>query len=286
MRIYLDLTFALNFLLCFIILFCHEIIFNNKIPLFRKILASVIGSGYSVLMIIYPRADGFLLKFFIFLLVSLVCFKFYSLEYFIKRVISLLVLSFIAAGLLYWFMFEKKGNFYMVNPMVDLGKINKLFIFLFGLVILIPLVRVFIFNIKSLFNNPNLLYKIEVIIGESRVLLKGFVDTGNSLYDPVSKLPVIIVNSVKLKGLLGEKWDQWLEKGEIWDIPMDSEYKVCFVPFKSMGGEEIMIAIKPDKIFIHNDLGQHPAHCLIGLNLKNKRMHPGVDALIHPSIVT
>lgn len=287
MKIYLDLTFILNFLLCMLIFTLHDLVFSEPVPVVRKILASLIGSLYSILLILYPSVfSNNLLKIILFVLICGAAFSIKPIEIFIKKSLSLFTISFLGAGVLYWLMMDTVGLVSFINPVFDVKKTSQLIFFLLGIVIFVPLTRVFILNVKNLFNSKNMLYQLEITLKGRKVRVKGFMDTGNSLYDPVSKLPVVIVNGSSLRELLGREWENWLSKGELWNVPTQSDVRIYFVPFNSMGGEEILVAIKADEVLLIGEDNEKNANCLVGLNTKNNRMHPGVDALIHPSIVS
>ena len=47
--------------------------------------------------------------------------------------------------------------------------------------------------------------RLEACIGEHTLHFTGLIDSGNQLYDPITKTPVMIVNIEKLKVVLGEE---------------------------------------------------------------------------------
>ncbi|WP_246451981.1 sigma-E processing peptidase SpoIIGA [Alkalicella caledoniensis] len=283
---YLDLTFIVNFLLCYIILQLQDFIYPQKIPFTRKVIASIVGSSYSILLMLWPNIfNNLLIKTIFFLLIVYIVFGNNPLASIIKKGMSLLIVSFIGAGLLYWMMLERDGPLFILNPILDARKITVIIILFVGLVIFPPMVRIFIISVKSLFNNKNLYCDLEILMDKSVFSIKGFVDTGNSLYDPITKLPVVIARGKIFKNYLGEEWTKWFEQEEMWFIPTNSKQRVFFVPFRSMGGEEMLVAIKPKEVSLINKGKKTKVECLIALCLKEKRMHPEFDALIHPSIV-
>ncbi|SHJ62383.1 sigma-E processing peptidase SpoIIGA [Anaerobranca californiensis DSM 14826] len=249
MKIYLDLTFIVNFFLCLTVFMLHDFVYSHKTPLRRKILASLFGSVYSILLVLYPKVfTSIYVKGLFFLLLGFIAFPIDNIGIFLKKLATLFVISFLGAGILYWFMIENIGFISIINPVISLREITKITLFLSGLVIFIPLTRVFILNVKNIFNNKKMYYQLEISIGKEKVIVRGFLDTGNSIYDPITKLPVIIVNAVTLKNLLGPEWNRWLETGYIWEVPMETQGKVTLIPFKSMGGEELLVTIKADKV--------------------------------------
>lgn len=286
MVVYLDLTFIANFLLCYIILELQDFIYPQKIPILRKIFASIIGSTYSILLLLKPEIfSNFVLKAIFFITILFIALGNNPFYLIMKKGVSLTITSFIGAGLLYWMMLEREGAVFFLKPFIDVSSMTKIIILFVSLVIFPYLVRIFIISVKSLFNSKKLYYDMEITIDNKTFTIRGFVDTGNSLYDPITKLPVVIANAKIFQTYLGNEWDNWFKQGEMWSIPTNSKERVFFVPFRSMAGEEMLVAIKPKKVRLMNKEEGKSVECLIALNLKEKRMHPEFDALIHPSIV-
>ncbi|SES73257.1 sigma-E processing peptidase SpoIIGA [Anaerobranca gottschalkii] len=285
MKIYLDLTFIVNFLLCLIIFILHDLVYSHKTPLKRKIFASLFGSAYSIFLVLYPKFFAHVfVKVIFFLLLGFIAFPVDNLMIFLKKIVTLFVISFLGAGVLYWIMIENIGFISIINPIISVREVTKIILFFSGLVIFIPLTRIFILNVKNIFNNKKMYYYLEIYVGNEKVKVRGFLDTGNSIYDPLTKLPVIIVNAVSIKKLLGPEWSKWLETGDIWEVPMETQLKVTLIPFKSMGGEELLVTIRADKVKLLGEKNDE-VNCLIGLNPDMSRMYPGVDALLHPAVI-
>lgn len=53
------------------------------------------------------------------------------------------------------------------------------------------------------------LCKVELCCGEKRLCVTGLIDTGNSLYDPLTNLPVSVLGKETAKELLGEKMEMF-----------------------------------------------------------------------------
>ena len=100
---------------------------------------------------------------------------------------------------------------------------------------------------------------IKIKYREKEVIVKALVDSGNLLKDPISKLPVIIVEKKKLIGIVDEFIlenidnilnGKWLEEENSSDI----KHSFVLIPFRSLGNEHgLLIGFKPDTIQLHID---------------------------------
>ena len=92
-----------------------------------------------------------------------------------------------------------------------------------------------------------------------KLSLIGFVDTGNNLYDPYKKRPVIIVHNKYIK-----------------------EDKYILVPYHTINGNGLLKCIKPDIIFI-DGIG-YKGNVLIGFS-DSFNFGDGVDVILHKDIM-
>ena len=92
--------------------------------------------------------------------------------------------------------------------------------------------------------------------------IKALLDSGNMLRDPISKLPVIIVEKEKLKNIISADFLNYIEEFLGGDNKRKCENdnvkeylsKVRMVPFMSIGKENgMMIGIRVDKIKIRTE---------------------------------
>ncbi len=94
---------------------------------------------------------------------------------------------------------------------------------------------------------------LEISIEEKSVFTKVILDTGNFLKDPLTNMPVIVVEKEILKGIIPKYILENLEKiavGEYLDL---KEYisKIRIIPYTSIGKENgILTGIKVDSIRI------------------------------------
>lgn len=100
-------------------------------------------------------------------------------------------------------------------------------------------------------------YPIEIDFEGHQVQLNALLDTGNRLYDPLSKLPVIIIEFNQIKGYLPKEVTSLTEsfiKGEMaqnfdWGLSDHWAERVRVLPYNSLGNDQgILLGFRPDRI--------------------------------------
>lgn len=113
--------------------------------------------------------------------------------------------------------------------------------------------------IHSLYHLP-----VEITCGGKSVAVQALVDTGNSLKDPLSLQPVMIVEQQAIKGILPEQIAyavEALDNGVITPVGelLESSYwstRIRIIPFSSIGKEHgLLLGFRPDAVYIRD--GQH-----------------------------
>ncbi|WP_353892198.1 sigma-E processing peptidase SpoIIGA [Proteinivorax hydrogeniformans] len=286
MTLYLDLTLILNGIVCWIAFSITEFVLNTSARKIRKLLASVIGSCYLVAFLFwYNFANNIFMKITIVIMTVLVCFGYTNFKRLLAQTSCVILFTATFSGFLYMGLNSLVGQGETgPNPFIDIKNFWYVFIFLALFVIIPPFFRVFIVSVKKLSNAEKMSYKVQVWLRGKAVNLKGFVDTGNTLVDPVSKLPIIILDRKALKGVLSDKWDRWLEVGDSWNVPNDG-FNIRYAPINTIGGTSLMVILKPQKVYLITKDSKEEVLALVGVNPHKKDVLPGFDALIHPNVL-
>ena len=112
-------------------------------------------------------------------------------------------------------------------------------------------------KIKNIYNNY---YKVDIYFKDkSKISVVGFIDTGNNLYDPYKKRPIILLSNKYIR-----------------------EDNYILVPYYTMSGEGLLKCIKPDIIFI-DGIG-YRGNILIGFS-ESPKLIDGVDVILHKDIM-
>ncbi|HEY5561174.1 MAG TPA: sigma-E processing peptidase SpoIIGA [Clostridiaceae bacterium] len=223
MIVYVDSIILENFVINSALLNITFKTLRLKVKVWKMILSSMLGSIY-VLTIFLDSSYIFIsiyMKLFIALLMILILMerKEIKIKMLTKTLIIFLGYSILLAGITYY-MGLNVNNFTLK------------YIYLSILIIYL------MFNtiIKSL-REKNLLnkyiYDVEIHEGASNIKIKAFLDTGNGLREPITRLPVMLLDK---------------ETSQMFFIGCDREY---LIPYRMINGEKgILHGFKPDYIKI------------------------------------
>lgn len=239
MKIYLDLVLFLNFAFDFLLLSSVSIVLKRNIKINNIIIGAFIGSLSIILLFIkISNFTLFILKILISVLMIIVTFKYKNIKYFIKNISFFYMSSIILGGFLYFFNIQFS---YKNNGLVFYH--DKLSINFIVLILLSPLITyTYIKQCKSLKNNYNYYYKIEIYYKNKIQKINSFLDTGNKLVSPYNKSPVILVNKKIIKNI-------------------DDNY--IYIPYSTVNSQNILKCIKVDKVIIEG-IGERK-NVLVGL---------------------
>lgn len=191
MTFYVDLIYFICFGMNFIILKFHSRFICVKVRNYKIFLGSALSGLLSLEALIYDV--NFLLIFIQTLLILRVVYGKCSIPEFIRRFFVLLgvVLVFGAVmnmfSKLYSGMFLKNGKIYaLLSPLcfISAGVIGSF------------ILSILLFFIK----NKRTVYKIELLIDDEVIKTTALLDTGNRLLEPLSRRPVIVIDSELIKG--------------------------------------------------------------------------------------
>jgi stage II sporulation protein GA (sporulation sigma-E factor processing peptidase) len=143
-----------------------------------------------------------------------------------------------------------------------------------------------------------LVWDTEIRIDDESWTLKALLDTGNRLYDPLTRIPVMIMDADVWKERLPAGWSERLKQespdrliSEL-DAQVSENYawgsRLRLVPYRAVNGSSrLMLAVKPDHVMLHRD-GQPPLQVnrvLIGLDGGTLSSEGTYRAIVHPDMV-
>lgn len=244
MKMYIDLFFIFNVIMDYIIIMSTSILLKRRTSYIRMILSSLIGGISS--LVLFTSLNKIVIEIVSIVIMVFISFGYKGIRYLINNILYMYILSTLLGGIIYLF------NIKVSNSM-----------FLTYLIIIVISIEIMILYIKenkkmrSIYNNY---YKVDIYFKDREKLsLIGFVDTGNNLYDPYKKRPVIIVPNKYIK-----------------------EDKYILVPYHTINGNGLLKCIKPDIIFI-DGIG-YKGDVLIGFS-DSFNFGDGVDVILHKDIM-
>lgn len=237
MVIYIDLIIILNILIDFVLLFFTNLLLKRNISFYKLLIGALIG-GLSTLLLfkINNNIELTLYKLIISIIMVLITFKYESFNYFKDNIIWLYILSIILGGTLYLI---KDSLTLSNNNLLFLN--NDLTINIYLILLLIPFILYKYLKKQNKYQiNYSNYYNISIEYESS--ILKGtaFLDTGNTLKDPITGKPIMLVNKELIK----------------------TNLNTFLVPYSVVNDKGLMEVFKPNKVYINK---KQTKKCLIGL---------------------
>lgn len=268
LEVYPDVIFVLNFFLDFIILSMLKKVNRKKSPMKMRILAAILGALATVIISIFPWMN-IILRFIIINVVASalmlqLAFGRMKTADLIKQVITLYLITYFIGGLInsiYYYTNIRQHLIHFGNSII-FSNISGTFVIIV-MVLLIPALILLLWLYRIIQSDNLEVYDVELIYNNSLINTKGFFDTGNCLYDPIFKKPVIIIENSLLEELLTPELRKEYEtmkfsmdgKG-IETVDSDAErlssLNLRIIPYQSIGKQHgIMLGLVLDKVMIH-----------------------------------
>lgn len=291
MTIYLDVVLIENLIMNYIILFATGYILKIKLHHIRLILSSLLGGIYSILayMQVLEIYSNIIMKIILSIVMVYIAYKAKNVKILTKQIIIFYLISFVFGGsafaLLY---FVKPQEIFMKNGMY-IGT-YPLKIAVLGGIVGFTISVISFKLVKHRLNKKDMFCNITFFIEEKNIKTKAMIDTGNMLKDPISRMPVIVVEKDILYEIIPNKILDNLEKIIGGDVPSEiyeeecveyiSKFKV--IPFTSLGRQNgLLLGIKANKVIIEIDENeQELKNVIIGIYDKKLSKKDKYSALL------
>lgn len=226
----------------------------------------------------------------------LIAFGYRRLRYFLTNVCVFYLITFVSGGALiglhYLLQFDYQLNqsIFMASIRGFGDPISWVFIIL-GFPILLYFSKSTFDRFETAKFQADQIVEVTLFINQEKIVLKGLIDTGNQLYDPLSRKPVMIASLHKLEHLFPQELIQIFENanqlGNLGQVKDDWLNKISIIPYKAVGTENRLIAaIKPDKISIFKDQEIYETNQVLIACVPQSLSSDGLfDCIIHPKVM-
>lgn len=195
---------------------------------------------------LFTSINRLLLELITIILMITIAFKYKNIRYFLTNILYTYILSILLGGLIYLFNSKVTLNIYL----------NYLVI----IILSIEVMTLYIKENKKIKNTYNNYYKVDIYFEDKeKISLIGFLDTGNNLYDPYKKRPIILV-----------------------DKKYQKEDKFILVPYHTINGEGLLKCIKPEKVYIEK-IG-YKTNLLVAFSSSPSTIN-GVEVILHKELM-
>ncbi|WP_297990869.1 sigma-E processing peptidase SpoIIGA [Anoxybacillus sp.] len=289
--IYADLVWLLNFCFDAMLLWLAAIMLKRRVRLWRLMLAALFGS-LLVLLVFTPFAymmSHIVTKLIISFFIVWICFGFSRFRFFIENVLAFYFATFVMGGgmVAFHFLLQSELTMYRSGWISHSTSISWLFV-----VVMFPVLWMLSKAQMGTIREKKLRFEhiidVRVTCFGQTVLLKGLVDSGNQLRDPLTNTPVMIVEWQPFAHMLPAAVLQMIHKCVYTDdIPSEWVSRMRFIPYRAVGVEQqLLVAIKPDDVqWLDDKRWMSVNKALIGFSPATLSADGEYKCIVHPHIV-
>lgn len=260
MTVYVDVVFMENLFMNYIILFATAVINKVEIKLIRILLSSILGSIYAVVAYtnILSNSTGVIIKILLSVAMIYIAFKPEGFKRFIKQLLIFYLATFTFGGVAFALLYFVKPGELLIENGIYIGT-YPIKIALLGGIVGFVIITIAFNLIKGKLSKNDMFCNISIYIDSKRKDMISMIDTGNLLKEPITGMPVIIVQKEELKDIIPMEILKNVNKiinGDIDDIKNIEQYisKFRVIPFNSLGKQNgLLLGIKADKIIVDYD---------------------------------
>lgn len=231
MKVYIDIYFLENLIVNLFLLTISFKITRYEYRRKKIYISAILGAIYSVLIFFdsFKVIQSFPFKVIISFIMIFIAMKNKKIKSTIKTLCIFFLGSYTLAGIC--FSMTLVNNTYKIFDDYTISNNSIKGLILATSILYIVLIRISEY-LKERGIISNLIYDVEIPIDDSKLVIKAFLDTGNSLREPVTNLPCIIIE---------EKLFKFIKKDE----------KECFkISYDTIGDNGNMLGIKSDNVKI------------------------------------
>ena len=262
MTIYIDIVLIENLVMNYIILYATATIIKAPKSYWNLFLASLIGSLYSVIayILVFHIYSNFVFKIFLSIVMVYVAFIPKKMKNMLKQLLLFYLTSFVFGGVAFSLIYWIKPQNIIIKNGVFVGT-YALKTILLGAIVGFVIISIGFKIVKNKIDKNQLFCDVNIKIGQNEIVTKAMIDTGNFLRDPISNMPVIVVEHTLLYDILPKEILNNLENilgGDFNDISDEirEKYisKLKVIPFSSLGKQNgMLLGIKAREISIQNE---------------------------------
>lgn len=274
MTIYLDVVIIENLIMNSIIMYATAIVTKNKIKHIRILIASLIGAIYSVVSYISNLAifSNLFTKILLSIIMVYIAFNPKGIKTLGKITLLFYLTSFLFGGVAFSMIYIIKPQNIIMKDGLFLGTYPLKTIFIGAIIASIILIAGFKV-VKNKISKKDMFCNVNIKIQGKEKNIKVMIDTGNLLKDPISGMPVIVIEHTELYDILPKELLNNLEKilgGDLESIPenIKNEYlpKLRVIPYSSLGKQNgMLLGIKADEVKIEKEEENIRKNVIIGI---------------------
>jgi stage II sporulation protein GA (sporulation sigma-E factor processing peptidase) len=300
LTVYLDVIWALNLFFDSLLLYLTAIFLKRRIHLWRILAGGFIGS--LIILLSFTPLNVYsghpISKLICSVFMVLIAFGYKRMKFFLKALMTLYVSTFLIGGALtgahYFIQYDSElTTKVLMSSVKGFGDpVSWLFV-LIGFPIAWHFSKKNVESMEMTKIQFDQIVNVRLKIENISLVFKGLVDSGNQLYDPLSKLPVMFVSIKNQLEALPEPIRKITLDPEqlimgMEEFPTEWQNRMRIIPFSVVGQEhQLIVALKPDSILFEQNGAQYS--CEKGLvSFTTQQLSPddAFQCIVHPKMLT
>ncbi len=299
MAIYLDVIWFLNFCIDLLLLLLTAIVLKRNFVRWRLLLGALVASSsiFLVMTTLSPLFYHPMFKIVFSACIVVTAFGFKKFSYFIQNILTFYFVSFICGGGLVAVHFMFNNEMVILNGVVT-TKSTGLGSPISWLLVILGFPAIWFFTRKRIEHMEVRKVKYEDIVQvdlylvDRHIQLKGLIDSGNQLQDPLTKKPVMVIDMNDLQNTFPKSIVQQAKHPEMigdpsFVIEKEWEEKLCIIPYRGIGQvNQFIIGLRPTKVIVTLDQGELDcSNVIVGLNFTNLSSEGDFNCILHPQML-
>lgn len=272
-----------------IILYAAAIMLKIKPSIIRILISGTIGSLYAMIIYVtqFKIYESIITKIILSVIMVYIAFNPQNIKKLCKQILIFYLTSFIFGGVaLYLIYFIKPQNVLIKNGLFAGKYVLK--VILFGAIVAFVIIKLSIKIIKTKIQPKDMYCKVKLKINGKEIQTTAMIDTGNLVKEPITNIPVIIVESSLMYDILPKEIINNLENilgGNFDDIPEEIRNiyipKLRWIPYKSLGKENgMLLGIKIDGMEVEKEEIHKVQNVIVGIYDKSLTKRGEYRALV------
>ncbi len=270
--IYADILVVVNIYVTYLLLRLTGLVTNSELKPARIVFSALMGGFYSLVLLIPNITDSAIVitRILMCFIMLFLAYRVNSKHHLLRLILAFFIINFVFAGIMIGLWYAFNPTSFLFNNGIIYFNIDT--ISLLVLTVMCYFIFLAFHKILKVKSPTNCLYMLTIYVGVQTYKCKAFLDTGNTLSDPFSSLPVIVVSQ------------------NIFDVQInESSCEICgktlrYIPSSTISSTNLLPAFRPDKIHIKgisSDFYTSDVYIAISKNIiKNAEF----DALLNVSV--
>lgn len=281
MKIYLDIFFAVNFLMNLLVLEIMNIFLKKRLVISKKsIAAAALGAFFAGVVVVSGIRNRLAIFVILYVLVSCLMIRIAFGKTTVKGMAGYIGGYYLSGIFTAGFLMFLKG-------MAGIKNISIIFLLLAAILILFFSKKLFLLRGHEISGGQNV-FPVKISYNGKSVTGTGFLDTGNQLYEPVSREGVTIVQYELFAKMLSDKEQAEFSRAmHEMEPELFGKLLLRYIPFHSIGKDnDYLLGVRADdlEIRIRDKETVHTGKVWLGIYNRYLSSDGGYEMLLHSRI--